>query len=408
MAAADLDDAPSPCRTARPTGSPAGSTRSTPPKAAHWLDRVEVGNAYVNRAITGAIVQRQPFGGWKRSVVGPGAKAGGPNYVAQLGHWTNTGSAVARGRGRPAIRSGGPRSWPPSTTPPACSARPTSSATGRSATSWCASPPTPPRGDVSRVLGRGRAGRAGRGDQRRPGVAGRPAAEHRRESADELAAARRRRRRPPDRVRLRGRRATSRRRLARRHLPRRPCRRRQRPHRAAPLRARAGRQPHPPPLRQPHPRTDRDPSPPNLRQLVAVLSTQCREFAGVAARAVDSVSRSGGCSNLRQLVAVLSTQCRKFGWLMARARRAAASARSAGDAVAKLRRRVSVGPGVDGEGGAGHEGDALVDGGGEEAAGVDAGQAGPHEHAAGRAVEQEPAAELARRGRSTSAAHCAS
>jgi RHH-type proline utilization regulon transcriptional repressor/proline dehydrogenase/delta 1-pyrroline-5-carboxylate dehydrogenase len=49
-----------------------------------WLDRVDVGNAYVNRAITGAIVGRQPFGGWKRSVVGPGAKAGGPNYVAQL------------------------------------------------------------------------------------------------------------------------------------------------------------------------------------------------------------------------------------------------------------------------------------------------------------------------------------
>lgn len=29
-----------------------------------WLDRVEVGNAYVNRPTTGAIVQRQPFGGW--------------------------------------------------------------------------------------------------------------------------------------------------------------------------------------------------------------------------------------------------------------------------------------------------------------------------------------------------------
>ncbi|WP_225754500.1 bifunctional proline dehydrogenase/L-glutamate gamma-semialdehyde dehydrogenase [Actinotalea sp. Marseille-Q4924] len=54
---------------------------------AHWLERVEVGNAYVNRHITGAIVQRQPFGGWKASSVGPGAKAGGPNYVAQLGRW---------------------------------------------------------------------------------------------------------------------------------------------------------------------------------------------------------------------------------------------------------------------------------------------------------------------------------
>ncbi|MGC5166968.1 proline dehydrogenase family protein [Luteimicrobium sp. DT211] len=53
----------------------------------HWLDRVEAGNAYVNRHITGAIVRRQPFGGWKASVVGPGAKAGGPHYVAQLGAW---------------------------------------------------------------------------------------------------------------------------------------------------------------------------------------------------------------------------------------------------------------------------------------------------------------------------------
>ncbi|GEA89926.1 bifunctional proline dehydrogenase/L-glutamate gamma-semialdehyde dehydrogenase [Cellulomonas cellasea] len=56
---------------------------------ATWLDRVEVGNAYVNRHITGAIVQRQPFGGWKASVVGPGAKAGGPHYVAQLGDWAD-------------------------------------------------------------------------------------------------------------------------------------------------------------------------------------------------------------------------------------------------------------------------------------------------------------------------------
>jgi RHH-type proline utilization regulon transcriptional repressor/proline dehydrogenase/delta 1-pyrroline-5-carboxylate dehydrogenase len=43
----------------------------------------------VNRHITGAIVQRQPFGGWKRSAVGPGAKAGGPAYVAALGSWAD-------------------------------------------------------------------------------------------------------------------------------------------------------------------------------------------------------------------------------------------------------------------------------------------------------------------------------
>ena len=58
-----------------------------PAEIGHWQDQVEAGNLYVNRHITGAIVRRQPFGGWKASTVGPGAKAGGPNYVAQLGHW---------------------------------------------------------------------------------------------------------------------------------------------------------------------------------------------------------------------------------------------------------------------------------------------------------------------------------
>ena len=52
-----------------------------------WLRRVEAGNAYINRGTTGAIVQRQPFGGWKKSVVGPGSKAGGPNYLVGLGNW---------------------------------------------------------------------------------------------------------------------------------------------------------------------------------------------------------------------------------------------------------------------------------------------------------------------------------
>ena len=50
----------------------------------YWLDHVEVGNAYVNRHITGAIVQRQPFGGWKRSSIGGAPKAGGPHYVHAL------------------------------------------------------------------------------------------------------------------------------------------------------------------------------------------------------------------------------------------------------------------------------------------------------------------------------------
>jgi RHH-type transcriptional regulator, proline utilization regulon repressor / proline dehydrogenase / delta 1-pyrroline-5-carboxylate dehydrogenase len=53
-----------------------------------WREKVEVGNAYINRSTTGAIVRRQPFGGWKNSVVGLGSKAGGPNYVAGFGLWS--------------------------------------------------------------------------------------------------------------------------------------------------------------------------------------------------------------------------------------------------------------------------------------------------------------------------------
>ena len=41
-----------------------------------------VGNLYINRSITGAVVQRQPFGGLKLS--GIGSKAGGPDYLLQF------------------------------------------------------------------------------------------------------------------------------------------------------------------------------------------------------------------------------------------------------------------------------------------------------------------------------------
>lgn len=68
-------------------GLTAGLHTQDPEELSYWLDRVQAGNLYVNRGITGAIVQRQPFGGWKRSSVGPGAKAGGPNYLIGLGSW---------------------------------------------------------------------------------------------------------------------------------------------------------------------------------------------------------------------------------------------------------------------------------------------------------------------------------
>lgn len=50
----------------------------------YWIQNIEAGNCYINRGITGAIVQRQPFGGCKQSSFGPGGKAGGPNYLMQL------------------------------------------------------------------------------------------------------------------------------------------------------------------------------------------------------------------------------------------------------------------------------------------------------------------------------------
>ncbi len=90
MRAATLDEAIG-LQNATPFGLTGGLHSLDEDEIERWLATVEVGNAYVNRHITGAIVQRQPFGGWKDSVVGPGAKAGGPDYVAQLGAWAPAG-----------------------------------------------------------------------------------------------------------------------------------------------------------------------------------------------------------------------------------------------------------------------------------------------------------------------------
>jgi RHH-type proline utilization regulon transcriptional repressor/proline dehydrogenase/delta 1-pyrroline-5-carboxylate dehydrogenase len=46
------------------------------------MEAFEVGNLYINRGITGALVGRQPFGGFRMS--GIGSKAGGPDYLAQF------------------------------------------------------------------------------------------------------------------------------------------------------------------------------------------------------------------------------------------------------------------------------------------------------------------------------------
>ena len=55
-----------------------------------WIDSVQAGNVYVNRTTVGAVVRRQPFGGWKKSAVGAGTKAGGPNYLIGLSDWTSS------------------------------------------------------------------------------------------------------------------------------------------------------------------------------------------------------------------------------------------------------------------------------------------------------------------------------
>jgi RHH-type proline utilization regulon transcriptional repressor/proline dehydrogenase/delta 1-pyrroline-5-carboxylate dehydrogenase len=69
-----------------------------------WLDRVEAGNVYVNRSTVGAIVRRQPFGGWKKSAVGAGTKAGGPNYLIGLSDWTPSPATASAPVSRPVAR----------------------------------------------------------------------------------------------------------------------------------------------------------------------------------------------------------------------------------------------------------------------------------------------------------------
>ncbi|MHB1785693.1 MAG: proline dehydrogenase family protein [Acidimicrobiales bacterium] len=84
--AEDLDDALE-IQNATAYGLAGGLHSLDPREVDRWLARVEVGNAYVNRAITGAVVGRQPFGGWKHSAVGPTAKTGGPGYLRALCRW---------------------------------------------------------------------------------------------------------------------------------------------------------------------------------------------------------------------------------------------------------------------------------------------------------------------------------
>jgi RHH-type transcriptional regulator, proline utilization regulon repressor / proline dehydrogenase / delta 1-pyrroline-5-carboxylate dehydrogenase len=60
----------------------AGIVSRSPTAIAHATAELRAGNVYVNRATTGAVVGRQPFGG--SGLSGVGSKAGGPDYLLQF------------------------------------------------------------------------------------------------------------------------------------------------------------------------------------------------------------------------------------------------------------------------------------------------------------------------------------
>ena len=67
---------------ASPFGLTGGLFSRSPRTVEYVAERSPVGNLYVNREITGAMVGRQPFGGNRLS--GTGTKAGGPGYLLQF------------------------------------------------------------------------------------------------------------------------------------------------------------------------------------------------------------------------------------------------------------------------------------------------------------------------------------
>ncbi len=81
MKARDFDDA---IRLANSTcyALTGGVYSRSPVNIQRARERFEAGNLYINRGITGALVSRQPFGGYRLS--GIGAKAGGEDYLAQF------------------------------------------------------------------------------------------------------------------------------------------------------------------------------------------------------------------------------------------------------------------------------------------------------------------------------------
>ena len=75
-------------QNAVPYGLTAGLSSLDPKEHQRWAEACEAGNLYINRVTTGAVVGRQPFGGWKRSILGPTAKAGRPTTSSPCGAGT--------------------------------------------------------------------------------------------------------------------------------------------------------------------------------------------------------------------------------------------------------------------------------------------------------------------------------
>ena len=67
---------------ATPYALTGGVFSRSPSRIREAVARFRAGNLYINRAITGALVGRQPFGGYGLS--GAGTKAGGPDYLLQF------------------------------------------------------------------------------------------------------------------------------------------------------------------------------------------------------------------------------------------------------------------------------------------------------------------------------------
>jgi RHH-type proline utilization regulon transcriptional repressor/proline dehydrogenase/delta 1-pyrroline-5-carboxylate dehydrogenase len=81
LAAKDMDDALH-IANGTPYALTGGLYSRSPRQIARVKREFHVGNLYINRKITGALVDRQPFGGFRLS--GIGSKAGGPDYLLQF------------------------------------------------------------------------------------------------------------------------------------------------------------------------------------------------------------------------------------------------------------------------------------------------------------------------------------